>query len=463
MRLLNCICLFCVETCFIQADAQIVKLQDFYSTPFGSTPKGGVVSDGTYYYGTASAGGDYDHGIIFKGSCNGESFEKVYSFEGGVFGWEPSGAIIYDGTRLYGMTTYGGSSGYGVVYSLLEDGTDYNVLHDFTGSDGQNPDGFIYNDGLYLYGTTPVGGANGKGVLFRIKLNGTAFEILHAFGSDITDGADPHAQGLASYGDWLYGQTDSGGIYGNGIVYKIRKDGADYSILYSFSDGEDARNPTGTPLFIDGIIYGTAGGGFYHNGAIYAIDSSGTYYTVLHNFEMIVDGASPTGLAFAHDRIYGVTNTGGDNGNGILFFMDVTGLFFLNIEYFNAPYTGAEPNGPLFFDGNCLYGLTRSGGNHNQGVSFAYCFATEIQIPDQSELINIEPNPAENQLTIHWTDAEPVTRSMLYDITGKVLIENELNGEQFLQMDISHLPAGWYLIRLYNGNKELGHAAWIKK
>jgi uncharacterized repeat protein (TIGR03803 family) len=71
-----------------------------------------------------------------------------------------------------GMTSEGGSNG--VVFQIRTDGTGFQVLHRFAGSDGGKPVGSLILFGATLYGMTMNGGNHGNGVVFALDLPSTS-------------------------------------------------------------------------------------------------------------------------------------------------------------------------------------------------------------------------------------------------------------------------------------------------
>ena len=133
-------------------------------------------------FGTASFGGDRDCtvggvpgcGVVFKLNAKGK-LTVLHTFSGGADGGSPNTGLARDSAgNLYGTTTFGGTSGMGVVFKLDISGK-LTVLHAFTGgSDGSNPDSVVLDGSGHLYGTAATGGGRcrdqGCGIVFKITL-----------------------------------------------------------------------------------------------------------------------------------------------------------------------------------------------------------------------------------------------------------------------------------------------------
>src|SRR6185436_8537123 len=89
-------------------------------------------------------------------------------------------------------------------------------------------------DGM-LYGTTFRGGSADGGTLYRVNTNGSGFEILHHFTPQQKDGdtVESALQELAS--GQLAGVTRLGGYGFRGLLYRIDKNGSNYTHLHHFS------------------------------------------------------------------------------------------------------------------------------------------------------------------------------------------------------------------------------------
>ena len=180
--------------------------------------------------------------------------------------------------NIYGTTYSGGEYNEGVVFQVKPnpDGTwTESVLHSFTfGADGGEPSGgLIFDAASNLYGTTQYGGAYGEGVAFRLKPNpdGTWTEkVLHAF--TCADGAVPDAGLIFDAAGSLYGTTYFGGTYGWGVVFKLAPTSSGWSerVLHSFLGY--GRRPSG-PVIFDraGNLYGTTSEGSTNYGLVFEI------------------------------------------------------------------------------------------------------------------------------------------------------------------------------------------------
>jgi uncharacterized repeat protein (TIGR03803 family) len=143
----------------------------------GVDPGGTLASDAAgNLYGTTSYIGKRD-GSVFKLSLAGGKWTlttlHVFSDRPAAY---PTAVTLDAAGNLYGMTAES-NSGNGTVYELTVTSngkSNFKVLHNFNGKNGNNPqDGPILDAAGNLYGTTAMGGnfrycANGCGVVFKI-------------------------------------------------------------------------------------------------------------------------------------------------------------------------------------------------------------------------------------------------------------------------------------------------------
>jgi uncharacterized repeat protein (TIGR03803 family) len=252
------------------------------------------------------------------------------------------------GTTLYGGTGGGGEGG-GTVFRIGLDGTNFSIIHNFNGADGENPEGqlIVGSDGE-LYGTTMMGGSANRGTIYRISTSGQhtllySFPSLSAFGSIGTatnaTGANPRAGlMLASDGNY-YGTTFQGGPDGAGTVFRMTPAGV-VSVFHSF---KGPSRDGGFPLAsvsqdAQGNFYGTTeAGAAFDVGSAWRISSTGEF-SLLHGFvDSPVDGSNPNAtLLPANGSIYGASFTG-PSGEGVIFKLDLGSNGALPIEISVSP------------------------------------------------------------------------------------------------------------------------------
>jgi uncharacterized repeat protein (TIGR03803 family) len=303
-------------------------LYSFKGSPDGANPYGGLILDASNNaYGTTRAGGTSNMGSVFKLATTGEKL--LHSFTGPpADGALPYAGVIADSAgNLYGTTSAGGASNSGVVFKVNSAGTE-TVLYSFTGgADGAFPyGGLLRNSAGNLYGTTSAGGIttgncypSGCGVLFVVTPAGKE-TVLHSF-TGSPDGASPYAGLIADSSDNLYGTTFNGGTgactSGCGVVFELEKAGTE-TVLHSFvgypTDG--AFPSAGLVRDSSGNLYGTATyGGGSDSGVVFELATTGTE-TVLYSFLGTTDGAVPrAGLILdSTGNLYGTTYGGGETG-----------------------------------------------------------------------------------------------------------------------------------------------------
>lgn len=274
----------------------------------------------------------------------------------------------------------------------------FTTLHSFTNSpDGANPEGGLIESGNTLYGTTVQGGNFGAGTVFRINADGTGLTNLHNFTAvSYASGLNAFTNGDGGYpattlvlsSNTLYGATFYGGRAGNGVLFSLKTDGSDFTVLHSFTVAPylpgtyvgtnwDGAGPQGGLVLSANTLYGiTEFGGISGGGVVFAINTDGTGFTNLYNIALGLDGPNPqAGLTLSGIMLYGTTTSGGNDNSGSVFGINTNGLDFTNLYSFTQEYStgnsdGANPVAGLVLAGNTLYGTTEHGGGANEGVVF---------------------------------------------------------------------------------------------
>jgi len=332
------------------------------------------------------------------------SFATIYNFTGTPDGEIPVGSLaIGKGGVLYGITFYGGTYGFGSVFSLTPPASPggawtETVLHSFeSGSDGAYP--FVAlaigTEGT-LYGTTSGGGELNAGTVFSLTPPASAGgawteRVLYNFAGSSPVGPASVVIGREGV---LYGTTGAGGggvcLMGCGTVFSLAPSGSPGglwrgTVLYTFTGGTDGSGPAAGVVIGDGgLLYGTTvGGGMNGTGTVFSLTppaSSGSPWTetVLHSFSGL-DGLSPgTPVVIgAAGVLYGSTQGGGTGGGGTVFSLEppaspgsawtatVLRNFLGGILFYPSP-------GPVVLgQSGVLYVTTLSGGSAQHGTVFA--------------------------------------------------------------------------------------------
>ena len=209
--------------------SDFTNLHNFASTEgIGFLPTSGhLVLSGNTLFGTAPWSGN--DGCVFSLNTDGSNFKNLYSFTNGADGAAPCPDLILSGSTLFGTAFSAGTNGNGTIFSLNTNGSNFTILHSFAAttakksgyyiinSDGAQPMGLILS-GNMLYGTTEQGGSSGYGTVFSMNTDGTEFTNLYNFTGG-SDGSGPDA--LLLSGNTIYGTSSEGGNNGDGTIFAL--------------------------------------------------------------------------------------------------------------------------------------------------------------------------------------------------------------------------------------------------
>ncbi|HXM45403.1 MAG TPA: choice-of-anchor tandem repeat GloVer-containing protein [Bryobacteraceae bacterium] len=151
----------------------LTVLHSFTGGADGGNPFAGVILDEMgNLYGTTTDGGANSSccGVLFKLDPSG-TLTVLHTFTGGTDGGSPYAGLTRDAAgNLYGTATAGGVKDNGVVYKLDAAGN-FSVLYSFSGAtSGDKPyGGVIRGSRGNLYGTTISGGRTSAGVIFWLE------------------------------------------------------------------------------------------------------------------------------------------------------------------------------------------------------------------------------------------------------------------------------------------------------
>ncbi len=305
--------------------------------------------------------------------------EVLHSFSG-EDGDTPKGTLTLVNNILYGYTSKGGKHNKGVIFKVDNSGSDFNVLYHFEEGDsngtGNEPhhDAMLYYNNA-LYGVTVYGGINNYGVIFKINPDGSGYAPLHVFKGGTDDGAQPHS-GVLQIDNVFYGLTAEGGKEGKGVIYKINPDGTDFKVLYSFHKSTGHNPHCRLTLGSDGkTLYGmTKTGGPGGLGLVFGYNISDTAYKTVHTFTKGKDNGNTAEhgfLTLSGDRLFGMTHYGGQHDKGTVFSVNQDSSDFKIIHSFDdGSDDGYSPYGSLILHNGYLFGTTQEGGKNKRGTIF---------------------------------------------------------------------------------------------
>ncbi len=326
-------------------------------------------------WGMTSYGGN-GGGIIYKTDSNGESFQVVHKFVENAGQWPCSGLCAAANGKYYGMTTQGGSLNYGSLFEYNPITNDLDLKVMFTGPNGfHGVKGMITTSSGKLYGLTNEGGLFGNGVLFEYDVISNTYLIMHNFRND-SSGGNPCSSMLITSNDKIYGATSHGGI-GHGVLFEYDLIAHTYSKKIDFDESTTGISPLSLIQASNSKIYGTMTlGGLGENVACgtlfrYSIDSN--IFTTIFEFDSI-NGGKPCGdlMQASNGKIYGMTRLGGSYNNGVIFELDPLANSLIKKVDFESLTTGVNPSGPLTELNGKLYGTNYDSGLFNYGVLFEY-------------------------------------------------------------------------------------------
>ena len=356
----------------------------------GTSPVANLLegSDG-YLYGTTREGGVSGFGTVFRLSSRGDRFAILWDFWGPDWdGFRPFAALIEgsDG-GLYGTAAGGGVSDGGILFRINRDGSAYEVLRSFGESfvDGRNPFcGLVRTPDGHLIGATFSGGGTGAGTIFSVRENGTDYAVLWSFSASGGDGSAARTGVIEGRDNALYGTTDAGGYYGQGTVFRMLKDGGNFAVLHHFTghDGEGRGPVSGLTEGQDGFLYGTTSGEetngtSFNTGLVFKIGRDGTQFTILHQFmapanRFTNDGVRPFGtpLEGVDGFLYGMTSAAGTNGFGTLYRLGKDGTGFEVVYQLNRTNGGFAGASPIQASDGMLYCVSSGSSPRTNGVVF---------------------------------------------------------------------------------------------
>jgi len=384
---------------------------------YGSFATGILAVYNNELYGTATNGGIFGTGELFKYNPSTETYTKLFDFAEGT-GSHPLGGVVLYNNKIYGMASQGSEANAGVLFEYDPVLNAYTKKIDLanTGLQVSFNSLTVYNDKLYglaissnrgpgalfeynplsnvlirkfdffqevginpysnlvvlndkLWGLTNNGGSNNMGVIFQFDPVSNTFQKK----IDLTiEGGAGGSGDLVVYGNKLLGLTNSGGANNMGVVFEYDPVLNIYTKKVDLSFLNGNYQSGGALTFSNGNFYGfTYAGGTADAGVIFEYNPVTSNYTKKVDLGYS-DASHPSGsLAYFNNNLYGLTSQGGTLGTGTIFKYDLAANKEMAEFNFDS-LTGSYPTGDLVVAVNKLFSTAYGGGLHNRGVLFSY-------------------------------------------------------------------------------------------
>ncbi len=245
-------------------------------------------------YGMTLQGGANEVGVIFEFDPNTYEYSKKYDFDI-VNGSSPltNSLTLARNGKFYGLANSGGSFGYGVIFEFDPVGNTYTKLFDF---DGASVGGFPYGDLVQaingkLYGMTILGGDHNEGVLFEFDLLTSVYAKKIDFQLSV-NGAYPLNSLMQATNKKLYGRTGLGGAANNGVLFEYDYTTDSLAVKAEFEASTTGNEARGAMVeSTNGKLYGmNSNGGAFNAGVLYEYDTLSGVLTKKHDFDFGTGG-----------------------------------------------------------------------------------------------------------------------------------------------------------------------------
>ncbi len=167
----------------VAPDGTETVLHTFISETGGLPVNNGVtIGPNGSIYGATTNYGLHNQGVVYALAPSGQ-YRVLYSFTGKADGGDPTSGVALDSAGdIYGTTSAGGAApcvlpynpnaaGCGVLFEVTAAGS-YTVLHTFTAGSGDGGGGFstpVLDAAGNVYGSATYGGPSGYGVIYEVS------------------------------------------------------------------------------------------------------------------------------------------------------------------------------------------------------------------------------------------------------------------------------------------------------
>lgn len=349
----------------------ITKKADFapnnYDAPVN--PGSTLVLFNSKFYGTTYNAGFVNQGNLFEYDPASNNITKKQSFNAAENGRIPYGKPVLLNGKIYGVCNQGPQeifgSAYGCLWQFDPSSAVYTRKFLFNNvnnaANGRNPLSapIAYNG--KLYGTTSNGGTSDWGVLYEFD---PVTDTYSKKDMQPIGGAYPVSEPTL-YSNKLYGMTNASGTGNNGIIYSYDISSSTLTKLLDVQNS-GSNVPSGGFTLYNNKLYGvTSGGGANNVGAIIMYDPATNIATSVAALSGTTGYAVSNAPTLYNNKFYLAASSGGANGRGALMEFDPATSNLTKI-YDCTTTTGGDgydPRGGLTVAGDKLYFITSESNN----------------------------------------------------------------------------------------------------
>lgn len=280
------------------ATLTFTKKIDLTDTLNGTHPSGTLLqADNGKLYGLTSEGGTHNAGVLFEYDPLTETYSKKIDFERKTLGMGLYGSLIQvNKDKLYGVSQLGGTADQGTLfeYNLATAVITKKIDFDSILTKGFQPCGTLLKaSNGKLYGMTTWGGSTNKGIIFEYDPEGDVYQVAVNF-NDSINGIFPQGSLIQATNGKLYGMTARGGLTNAGVLFEYDYQTGTYAKKIDFNGLASGSNPKGALLQAsNGKLYGmTETGGVSGVGVLFEYDPATNIFFKKSDFN-IKNGKGP--------------------------------------------------------------------------------------------------------------------------------------------------------------------------
>ncbi len=422
------------------ATVTYTNLYDFDGTLSGGSPNGSLLQATTgKLYGLTFNGGANSAGTLFSYDYKTSTFSSKFSFDGAAHGSAPNGSLVEGANgKLYGMTSTGGANNDGVVFEYDTAANTLSKKVDFLkATDGSSSEGsFIRIQNNRLYGMSTFGGSTGDGSFLEFDpASGNVREDFFFNGA---------SQGQHPYGDLLF--LCNPAVLGSPSTPSAMSVCAGQPATFNAS-GSGTR--ISYQWYKNGIIIPGANTPSYTNPGVSSGDA-GPYTCIISNGCSSVTSATITLTVFPLPAVTFTRPSSLDTlcSNGTT--TALSGGSPAGGSYSGTGVSGGniDPSVPPTGNTAVTYSYTDGNGCINTASTQIYiknCTVTGIADLHSAETFNLYPNPSNGSLELRAITEQ--SRIEIYDASGKIVYHSQVNAGT-TNLDLHSLSNGIYLMRV---------------